>query len=164
MFVLVKRLTATQRKSSKFKVDATDMQIIRSLQEDSRVSLRKLSQKTGVTSTMLRNRIATLEDQRIIRGYVPVLDGTKMGYAVTAVIMLQIEGGHLQEVEAEIARESNVVSVYDVTGEYDAIIFAKFRDNPSLNDFLKNLLTEKFIKRSSTVVALNAVKEHTKII
>ena len=157
-------MNSTHRKSWKVKIDEADTQIIRALQEDSRVSLRKLAQKIGLTATMLRNRIAILEGQGIIRGYIPVLDGTKMGYAVTAIIMLQIEGGHLQEVEAEIARENNVVSVYDVTGEYDAIVFAKFRDNPSLNDFLKNLMTEKFIKRTSTIVALNSVKEHTEII
>ena len=43
--------------------------------------------------------------------------------------MIQVEGDHMIEVENEIAKESNVLSVYDITGEYDAIVFAKFRDN-----------------------------------
>ena len=88
----------------------------------------------------------------------------KMGYMLTAIIMIQVEGDHMVEVENEIAKESNVLSVYDITGEYDAIVFAKFRDNAALNGFLKKLLTERYIKRTTTLVALNAVKEFSKII
>ena len=145
-------------------LDPIDMKIIRALEEDSRVSLRKLAQKVGVTTNILRNHIENLEHERIILGYVPVVDSAKMGYALTAIIMVQIEGGHIVEVENQIAKESNVLSVYDITGEYDAIIFAKFQDNSSLNAFLKRLLTERFIKRTTTLVAFNVVKEYSKVV
>lgn len=126
--------------------------------------MRKLAQKVGVTTNILRNHIENLEHERIILGYVPVVDSAKMGYALTAIIMVQIEGGHIVEVENQIAKESNVLSVYDITGEYDAIIFAKFQDNSSLNAFLKRLLTERFIKRTTTLVAFNVVKEYSKVV
>ena len=151
-------------KKSPNDLDQVDMKILRALEEDSRVSLRKLSQKIGVTTNILRKRVETLEQQGIIRGYMTIVDSAKMGYALTAIIMVQIEGGHIREVESEIAREDNVISVYDITGEYDAAVFAKFRDNPSLNDFLKKLLSERFIKKANTLVALNAVKEYSKVI
>lgn len=146
------------------KLDAVDSQIIRALEEDSRVSLRKLAHKLALTPNILHNRIKSLEKEGIIKGYVPIVDATKMGYAVTAIIMIQVEGEHTLEIENEIAKESNVLSVYDITGEYDAVVFAKFRDNASLNGFLKKLLSERFIKRTTTLVALNAVKEYSKIL
>ena len=146
------------------KLDAVDLQIIRALEEDSRVSLRKLAHKLALTPNILHNRIKSLEKEGIIRGYIPIVDATKMGYALTAIIMIQVEGGHMLEIENEIAKESNVLSVYDITGEYDAVVFAKFRDNASLNDFLKKLLSERFIKRTTTLVAFNAVKEYSKIL
>jgi len=145
-------------------LDQVDMKILRALEEDSRVSLRKLAQRVGVTTNILRNHMENLEHEGVIRGYVPIVDTAKMGYALTAIIMIQIEGGHIREVEDEIAKEDNVLSVYDITGEYDAAVFAKFRDNPSLNDFLKKLLSERFIKKTNTLVALNAVKEYSKVI
>ena len=117
-----------------------------------------------MTPNILRNRLESLEHEGVILGYVPVVDSAKMGFALTAIIMIQIEGGHILEVENEIAKENNVLSVYDITGEYDAIAFAKFKDNNSLNAFLKKLLTERFIKRTTTLVAFNAVKEYSKII
>jgi DNA-binding Lrp family transcriptional regulator len=146
------------------KIDNTDLQIIRALEEDSRVSLRKLAQRVGLTPNILNNRIKSLEEEGVIKGYIPIVDATKMGYMLTAIIMIQVEGDHMVEVENEIAKENNVLSVYDITGEYDAIVFAKFRDNSSLNAFLKKLLTERYIKRTTTLVALNAIKEFSKII
>jgi DNA-binding Lrp family transcriptional regulator len=146
------------------KVDDIDLKIIRTLEDDSRVSLRKLAQKLGLTPNILNNRIKSLENGGVIRGYTPIVDSAKMGYLLTAIIMIQVEGDHMVEVENEIAKESNVLSVYDITGEYDAIVFAKFRDNAALNGFLKKLLTERYIKRTTTLVALNAVKEFSKII
>jgi Lrp/AsnC family transcriptional regulator, regulator for asnA, asnC and gidA len=145
-------------------VDSADLQIIRALEEDSRVSLRKLAPRVGLTPNILHNRVDNLEKEGIILGYIPIIDSAKMGYALTAIIMIQVDGGHVVEVENEIAKENNVLSVYDITGEYDAVVFAKFRDNASLNGFLKKLLTERFIKRTTTLVALNAVKEYNKII
>ena len=134
------------------------------MEEDSRVSLRKLAHRVGLTPNIVHNRLDSLEREGVILGYTPVIDSAKMGYALTAIIMIQIEGEHIVEVENEIAKESNVLSVYDITGEYDAVVFAKFRDNASLNGFLKKLLTERFIKRTTTLIAMNAVKEYSKII
>jgi Lrp/AsnC family transcriptional regulator for asnA, asnC and gidA len=145
-------------------LDAVDLQIIRALEEDSRVSLRRLAHRVALTPNIVNSRLDTLENEGIILGYTPVIDSAKMGYSLTAIIMIQAEGEHIAEVENEIAKESNVLSVYDITGEYDAIVFAKFRDNASLNGFLKKLLAERFIKRTTTMIALNAVKECSKII
>jgi DNA-binding Lrp family transcriptional regulator len=160
----VRNLGLKPKKSPKNKLDSVDMQIIRALEEDSRVSLRKLAQRVRITPNILHNHVEALEKEGIILGYVPVIDAAKMGYALTAIIMIQIEGGHILEVESQIAKENNVLSVYDITGEYDAVVFAKFRDNTSLNAFLKNLLIDQFIKRTTTLLAFNSVKEYSQII
>ena len=160
----VRSLGLKSKKSPKTRLDSIDIQIIRALEQDSRVSSRKLAQRVGVTPNILHNHVKDLENEGIILGYVPVVDAAKMGYALTAIIMIQIEGGHILEVENEIAKENNVLSVYDITGEYDAVVFAKFRDNSSLNAFLKKLLTERFIKRTTTLLAFNSVKEYSQII
>ena len=146
------------------KIDAIDLQIIRALEEDSRMSVRKLAQKIGLTSNILNKRIKSLEREGIITSYIPIINAAKMGFDVIAIIFIQISGERVLETENEIAKETNVLSVYDITGEYDAAVFAKFRDNTSLNSFLKKLLTNRFIKRTTTLIAINAVKEYSKII
>ena len=45
------------------------------------------------------------------------------------------------------------------TGEYDAIVVAKFRNREELNNFVKKILSMPHIKRTYTMVVLNVVKE-----
>lgn len=158
-----KNLSLKPKKSPE-QINVIDLQIIRALEEDSRTSLRKLAHRIGLSQIVVRNHVKNLEHERIILGYAPVIDATKMGYFFTAIIMIQLEGGNMAEVENEIAKEDNVLSVYEITGEFDAIIFAKFRDNAELNYFLKRMLTNRFIKRAFTLIALNSVKEFGKLI
>ena len=88
------RNLGTKPKKLRTKIlDSIDDQIIRALEEDSRVSLRKLAQRVGITPNILHNHLETLEHEGIILGYVPVVDSAKMGLALTAIIMIQIEGG-----------------------------------------------------------------------
>lgn len=128
------------------------------------MSLRKLAGKVGLTPNIVQKHIKNLESSGVILGYAPLIDSAKFGYGVTAIIMIQVESGHTDEVENEIAKDGCVLSVYNITGDFDAVAFTKFKDKTSLNVFLKNLLTTRFVKRTVTMVALNVVKEACSII
>jgi Lrp/AsnC family transcriptional regulator for asnA, asnC and gidA len=84
---------------------------------------------------------------------------TKLDYGYTAIILIQAEGEHLTDVENEIAKAANVAAVYDITGDYDAAVIAKFKDRIGLNTFIKGLIAIPHIKRTVTNVALNVIKE-----
>ena len=53
----------------------------------------------------------------------------------------------------------NVVGIYDVTGEYDAFLIAKFRNTNELNAFIKELLKDPIIERTYTQTVLDVIKE-----
>ena len=144
-------------------LDAVDLQIVSLLQEDSRLSFNKLANKLGVSVGTAYNRVKNLEATGVVKGYTVVLDPTKLGFELTAIILIQAAGRHLAEVEKEIAKTANVVAVYDIAGEYDAAVVAKFKDRTSLNDYLKNLLATPYVKRTVTNVALNIVKEELQV-
>ena len=133
------------------------------LQEDSRLSFNKLANKLGVSVGTAYNRVKNLEATGVVKGYTVVLDPTKLGFELTAIILIQAVGSHLAEVEKEIAKTANVVAVYDIAGEHDAAVVAKFEDRASLNSYLKNLLAMPYVKRTVTNVALNIVKEELQI-
>lgn len=108
---------------------------------------------------MAINHVKNLEKKGILKGYTAILDTTKLGYSLTALIMIQTEGKHLADVEKEIAKTANVVAVYDITGDYDAAVITKFKDRTDLNAFIKNLLATSYIRRTATSVAFNVIKE-----
>jgi DNA-binding Lrp family transcriptional regulator len=142
------------------KIDDVDLRILSLLQEDCRLSFNKIANKLGISVGTAFNHIKSLEKKGIIKGYTAIVDSDKLGYSLTAVIMIQAEGTHLTDIEKEIAKTANVVAVYDITGDYDATVIAKFKDRASLNAFIKNLLAIPHLKRTVTNVALNVIKEN----
>lgn len=153
----------TMEIGSTVKIDAIDVQIINLLQEDSRLSFNKIARKLGISVGTALNRVKSLEDKGALKGYTVIVDPNKLGYSLTAVILLQAEGKHLLDVEKEIAKINNVISVYDITGDFDIIVVARFKDRESLNAFIKHLLTIPYVKRTVTNVALNVIKEDFRI-
>ena len=144
-------------------MDDIDLQIIALLQEDSRLSFNKIAHRLKVSVGTAYNRVKNLEAMGIVKGYTVTLDPSKLGFSLTAIIMVQVEGGHLTEVEQEIAKNANVIAIYDITGDYDAAVVTKFKDRASLNDFVKSLLATPYIKRTVTSVALDIIKEEYRI-
>jgi len=140
-------------------LDAVDYRIMNLLQEDCRLSYNKVAAKIGVSVGTAYNRIKILESKGLLKGYSLIIDSTKLGYSLTAVIFVQAEGGHLAAVEREVAKADCVVAVYDVTGEFDAVVIAKFKGRSELSTFIKQLAAESFVKRTVTAVSLSTVKE-----
>jgi len=140
-------------------IDDVDVQIVALLQEDSRLSFNKIASKLGISVGTAYNRVKNLEAMGIVRGYTITLDPLKLGLSITAIIMIQAQGGFLTEVEQGIAKNPSVIAVYDITGDYDAAVVTKFKDRQSLNVFVKSLLATPHIRRTVTSVALDVIKE-----
>ena len=140
-------------------LDRTDRDIIRSLERDARMSLRSVAEGIGVSLGTVSNRLKRLEDTGVIKGYRVEIDPDKVGWGLTVVVGLRIEKGRLLELQRLIAKDSRVLGVYDVTGEFDSMILARAKDRSDLDDLSKTVLSMDGIMRSVTHFVLNTVKE-----
>jgi Lrp/AsnC family transcriptional regulator, regulator for asnA, asnC and gidA len=140
-------------------IDDVDLQILSLLQQDSRVSFNKIARHLGISVGTAFNHVKNLEKKGVLKGYTTELDSAKLGYSLTALILIQAEGEHLGEVENEISKAANVIAVYDITGDYDAAVITKFKDRSELNIFIKSLMATPHVKRTVTSVALDVIKE-----
>jgi len=145
--------------AQKTEIDKKDIQILTTLQDDSRVSCRKLASKLGMSGVMVAARIKNLEDKGFLKGYTTLLDAVKLGYDLTVVIFFQIEGGYLKNLATNLSQMANVIAVYEITGEFDIVAVVKLKDRESLNALIKDLLVTPHIKKTMTNIALNVVKE-----
>lgn len=141
------------------KIDETDIKIVKKLEEDGRASFREIAKDLEVSEGTVYNRVKKMQKEGIIKGFSARSDSMKLGKDLEALIALRVDGGHLVEVEEEIAKEDPVRCVYDVTGEYDVMIIARFESRVELNKFVKKTLANEYVERSSTHVVLNVVKE-----
>ena len=108
---------------------------------------------------MAASRINNLEDKGVVKGYAVILDPVKIGYDLTAIIFVQTEGGYLQDLENELSQMSNIIALYEITGDFDVVAIVKLKDRDSLNNLIKNLLVTPHIKKTMTNITLNVVKE-----
>ena len=137
-----------------------DAKLINALLGDGRASLRSLAEQLDVSVTTVSNHLRDLEDEGVIEGYTPKVNYEELGYDVTAIIQLKVEGSSLPAITDRLSEQKQMISVYEVTGDYDVIAVGKFEDTDGMNDQIKELLTDPEIKESNTSVVLNAASEH----
>ena len=145
-------------KQEKIEIDELDKKILNILLEDARLSYRKIAKMLKVSPATIMNRINHL-NKNIIKKYSVLLDYEKLGYEIEVIIELRISKGKLIEVEKKIATHPNVVAVYDITGDFDAVIIARFKNRKSMDLFLKKIQTYDFVERTETKLILNMIKE-----
>jgi len=145
-------------------MDKIDEKILKNLLVDARSSARQLSLKLGLSTVTVLSRIKKLEKEKIIKGYTSVLDHEKLGYDLTAVIEIIAKKDKLVQVEDKLSGIENVCAVYDVTGNTDTLIIAKFKGREDLSKFIKNLSAISNVESTITHVVLNTVKEDFRLI
>jgi DNA-binding Lrp family transcriptional regulator len=144
-------------------LDALDRSILQELNVDARRSHREIAQRLKVSPTTVSTRIAQMERDDVIRGYVPLLDDELLGWDLTATIGIRISKGRLREVEERLARDPRAYAIYDVTGDFDALLIGRFRDRRDLDRFVKHALQDPHVERTNTQVVLNRVKEDRRV-
>jgi DNA-binding Lrp family transcriptional regulator len=137
-----------------------DVKLVNELLGDGRASLRSLADDLDVSVTTVSNHLQTLEDEGVVDGYTPKVDYDLLGYDVTAILQLKVEGSALPDITDRLRAEKQMVSVYEVTGDYDVIAIGKFEDTDDMNALIKELLSDADINESNTSVVLNAAAEN----
>jgi len=137
-----------------------DARLLNALLADGRASLRSIADALDVSVTTVSTHLSALEDEGIIEGFEPRIDYAALGYDVTAVLQLKVEGSSLPELATRLRDQPQMVSVYEVTGDHDVIAVGKFRDTDDMNDLIKTLLADADVKESNTSVVLDAPAEH----
>ena len=140
-----------------------DSELLVQLSKNGKASQRTLAKETGAALGTVNAHVKQLENRKIIKGYFANIDPEKVGFKLTAIINLRIKKGTLIDVQASIAKHSRVFGVYDVTGEWDSLILARFKDREEMDKFIKTTLSQKHIERSSTSLVLNTVKEEPRV-
>jgi len=140
-------------------LDQTDERILKNLMVDARLSARQLGIKLGISTVTILSRIKKLEQEKIIKGYTALIDHEKLGYTLTAIIEIIAKKNKIIDIEADLSKIENVCGVYDITGNTDSLIIAKFKSRSELSEFVKGLSSIPNVENTVTHVVLNTAKE-----
>ncbi|MFX1573759.1 MAG: Lrp/AsnC family transcriptional regulator [Promethearchaeota archaeon] len=137
-----------------------DIDILKKLSEDSRISFRQLAKELDVGSPVtIKNHVENLEKKGIIINYGAKINFEKLGYEIMGIIEVTISKGKMFEVEEKIADNPNVFGVYDITGTYDALILARFKTREELSKMIKDIHKSPYVEHTNTHFVLNTIKE-----
>ena len=104
-----------------------------------------------------------MENEKVIERYIPLINQEKIGFDLTAVINVKISHGKLLEVQERISKDRHVSGVYDITGDWDSLIIAHFKDRRDLNGFIKGVLSLDNVEKTNTQLVLNIVKDEKRV-
>lgn len=152
-------MKSDDEKKNTVSIDEIDRKIINLFHEDGRMSYRKIAKRLDISIGTVHNRIEKLTKTGVIKRFTPIIDHSKLGYTLTTIIGVRVKGGVLKNWEDRTSYHKNVLCIYDVTGEFDAILIARFKDTGELDQFIKGLLKEPDVQRTYTQTVLNIVKE-----
>ena len=148
-------------KMKPYEIDELDLEILSILSIDGRKNKSTIADDLNRSPNTIIKRISNLEENGVIKNYGVQIDYEKLGYNIIALIELTISKGKMLEVEQDIAKIPNVFAVYDITGEYDALILARFKNRGDLSKMIKKIHTSQFVERTNTHMVLNVIKENS---
>ncbi len=126
------------------KFDAIDLQILRELQDDGRMTNVELADRVGLTAPPCLRRVRALEETGVIRSYHANLDPAKLGYSITVFAMVSLRSqaeSDLRAFEDYVGTLPEVRECYMLNGEIDFILKVVARDLQSFQSFLTTHLT-----------------------
>lgn len=124
-------------------LDPIDQSIIRTLQADSRLSVRELAQRVHRSPTAVFERLRRLESTGIITGYTLTLNRelTGRGFAVFCNVKLKsINSAIHADFAAAMEQMPEVSECYNVSGTFDYLLKVKVPDMHTYRTFVTNRL------------------------
>jgi Lrp/AsnC family leucine-responsive transcriptional regulator len=142
-------------------VDALDRKILSELMQNGRVTLSELSEKLGLSSPSLSDRIRKLEKKGIIRGFTVLVDPEKTGYSLLAFLEVTLEKPlHRKPFLDLVADMEEVLECHHMAGDYDYLLKVRCRNTAHLEEIVSDRLKSlDGIARTRTSIALSTVKE-----
>lgn len=147
--------------------DRFDARILSELQRDGRLPVVEIADLIGLSSTPCARRIKLLESGGVIEGYAAILNPTRVGLEVQAIVHVKLTE-HTDETvarfEREIALLDEVTNCFAMTGAYDFILQVFGKDLESLSSvILKKLLRIPHVRDVQSSVVLATVKRSTRV-
>jgi Lrp/AsnC family transcriptional regulator, leucine-responsive regulatory protein len=121
-------------------MDTIDETILRELQRNGRLSIRKLAELVYLTAPAVSERVRRLEDAGIITGYTIRVDSQKVQPKLLAYVDVLIKSSHHRHLLQFIEDSSEVRECHRVSGDSCYLLKVETPDQAALDHFLEDLL------------------------
>ncbi len=121
------------------RLDATDIELLRHLQAEPRISIAELGRRVGMSPPPVRERVERLELLRVITGYETVIDPAALGLPLAAFIRVRPAPGQLPQLAQLMSTLPEVVEAHRVTGEDSLLLRVQVASMAALEELQDRL-------------------------
>lgn len=144
-------------------LDKTDYAILDALQKDGRITVAELSGRVNLSATPCKERMKSLEQRGLIKGYRAELDPTLLSLGLLVFVeisLLRTSPDVFDEFRDAVRKLPQVLECHLVSGNFDYLIKARVGDMAAYRKLLgETLLTLPGVSDSRTYVVMEEVKE-----
>ncbi len=156
---------ALTEKQPEVTLDKNDKIILKMLQEDSNVSLKKIGEKTGLSSSTVHYRVNRLIEEKVITGFKASVDPLKVGKEILAISLVTGRYGpdYSRKIGEKIAKIPGVWAVYFLLGNIDFAVLLRASSREELKEVVDAFIKIEEVERSNTYLILDRIKEDTTV-
>lgn len=147
-------------------LDAFDLRILGLLQGDGSLSVQKVAEHVGLSTTPCWRRIQRLEREGYIQKRIAVLDPVKLGLGLTVFVMVKTDrhtSTWLERFKEVVIGFPEVIEVNRLAGEYDYLLKVITRDNQSYDAFYRRLIAQIELSNVTSCFSMEHVKRVTEL-
>jgi Lrp/AsnC family leucine-responsive transcriptional regulator len=133
-------------------MDATDLKILRALEEDARLAYAELGVRVGLAASSVHDRVRKLERAGVIRGYGADIDMERAGAPITAFVSLALRPESPSDIPGLVAEFPLVQSCYSVAGDNSYVLLVRAPTTQALEELLDALRAKLEVTTKSTIV------------
>ena len=120
-------------------LDETDLQILKTLQKNAKLTTKELADSVHLTPTPVFERLKRLERQGYIKKYVAVLDPDKLNQGLLVFCKVKLKQINHEIADAfvrKIMRIPEVTECYNTSGAYDYLLKVRAADMKQYQEFV----------------------------
>lgn len=147
-------------------LDKTDLQILRLMQENARISNAEMARELGMAPSGVLERVKKLEQKQVLQQYTARINPSALGQKMLAFVFIKAsDGPGGGDTGKQLAQISEVQEVHHVAGEDCYLVKVRTYDSSAL----MNLMRSKFSKipnitGTRTTIVLETVKEQQQLV
>ena len=140
-------------KSPAYRLDALDERILQELQGDSRLSMRELGRRIGLSAPAVTERVRRLEEAGVVLGYSVRVAAKPLGRAISAFIGVKDSGRNDPALVRWAKGRDGVLECHSVTGDNSCMLKVAVADVAELEVLLGELIDLGFTCDTSIVLS-----------
>ena len=150
-------------------MDEKDLELLRILEENSRLSAQEIGSMTKLTAAEVEGRIRDLELKQIIRKYTAVVNWEKTGNGeVSAIIELKVSPERdfgYDRIAERLSRFRQVRTLRLITGTYDLQLLVSGKNMQEVSRFVsEHVAPMDRIRETATHIIMKSFKENGNVL